>query len=131
MKKMDLEGMYLNGHIRELLEEKDGVNGGTTNGSKSNGKKQKEDDEMMKVLQTSVDQAKKALEAAETALEVYQTRGNSTITGKKSTRENGIGSRALSGEMGGDTTDIPKGEARRGVTSREMSGEMGGDTTRF
>jgi hypothetical protein len=129
MRKKELEGMYLNGHIRKLLEEKDGVNGGSTNGTKLDGTKQEEGDEMTKVFRTLVEQAKKALEAAEKALETYQTRSSTTITDKRSTRENGIGSRALSGEMGGDTTNICEGEARRGVTSREMSGEMGGDTT--
>ena len=75
MSARDLEGAWLNPHIRHLLEERDGV--AVVNGGEKSG------------------------------------------FGKKVLR-NGLGSRELGGEMGGDT--------RRGVTSREMSGEMGGDT---
>jgi hypothetical protein len=56
------------------------------------------------------------VDAAQKALDTYVS--------IHSERQNGLGSRELSGEMGGDTM----GEVRRGVTSREMSGEMGGDT---
>jgi hypothetical protein len=73
MSARDLEGVWLNPHIRQLLEERDGQS-------------------------VVVAAAKK---------EVGKAR-------------NGLGSREMSGEMGGDT--------RRGVTSRELSGEMGGDT---
>jgi len=69
--------------------------------------------------------------AAQKALDTYKSlHGREDVgamNGKDGkVRENGVGSRELSGEMGGDTDVVTK--ARRGVTSREMSGEMGGDT---
>lgn len=66
-------------------------------------------DATAEALQASLEQARKMVEAAQKALDTYV-----------SIHSDAIGSRALSGEMGGDT--------RRGVTSRELSGEMGGDT---
>jgi hypothetical protein len=130
MKKEQLKGVYLNGHIRDLLEERDAAENGA-NGAVANGNKQSEEDNIAKVLRVSVEQVKKALGAAEKALETYETNRNATtsvLNSKAKARENGIGSRALSGEMGGDTTNYSGGETRRGITSREMSGEMGGDT---
>ncbi|EHK98331.1 hypothetical protein M7I_5915 [Glarea lozoyensis 74030] len=118
-----LKGMYLNGHIRELLEERDEERKG-----KMNGKTKAEEDSVVKMLGVSVEQAKKAFEAVEQALEAYKRNTSGKVSGIGSVRENGIGSRALIGEMGGDTVDVSEGETRRGVTSREMSGEMGGDT---
>jgi hypothetical protein len=61
------------------------------------------------------------VEAAQKALDTYISIHSGGIApGNRQGRHNGVGSRELSGEMGGDT--------RRGVTSRELSGEMGGDT---
>ena len=143
MKTQGLEGMYLNGHIRELLEERDtGVNG--KGGLRDNVETEKrtvreaEDalegygngaGDVREVLRVNVKQSRLALEAAEKALETYiaQAEKDGIANGNGEVRENGVGSRALSGEMGGDTNGF-QGEARRGVTSREMSGEMGGDT---
>lgn len=74
-------------------------------------------------LKACLDQAKKVVENAQKALDVYKSLhgepsgGNNVGNGAGG---DGIGSRELSGEMGGDT--------RRGPTSRELSGEMGGDT---
>jgi hypothetical protein len=77
-----------------------------------NGDTKDSSDATTAALQASLEQARKMVDAAQNALDTYI----SIHAG----RENGVGSRALSGEMGGDT--------RRGVTSRELSGEMGGDT---
>ena len=72
-------------------------------------------------LQASLEQARRMVEAAQKALDTYISIHSDGIgPGNVQGRQNGVGSRELSGEMGGDT--------RRGVTSRELSGEMGGDT---
>lgn len=103
-----LEGMWLNPHIRHLLEERDGVaNGGR--------------DEVADALRASVEQAKKMLDVAKKAMDKYApVNGGADVKKEVGKMRSGLGSREMSGEMGGDT--------RRGVTSRELSGEMGGDT---
>jgi len=205
MKAADLEGLWLNAHIRGLLEERDGIakkneggesgvkgqaNGGSKvvgrfgntepsfrkavdvevdpeqfkkgfnlkmdlnirpsmpigdsaqgvkgaqNGGSAalaqaqvNGKsKHKGPDAIEAALVASLKQAEKVVEAAKFALSSYVSQhGKGAPNG--GARENGVGSRELSGEMGGDTEENgAEGEKRRGVTSREMSGEMGGDT---
>jgi hypothetical protein len=201
MKAADLEGLWLNAHIRNLLEERDGivktnegvrgqVNGGlkvggsfgntepgfrkkvdvevdpgqfekgfnlkmdlnirpsmpidefaqgvksAQNGSvaapaqaKTNGKaEQKGPDAVEAALAASLKQAEKMVEAAKFALSSYVSQYGKTAQ-NGGARENGVGSRELCGEMGGDTNgSAAEGEKRRGVTNREMSGEMGGDT---
>jgi hypothetical protein len=162
MSAEQLEGMWLNAHIRELLEERNGdseeiesggpgawsehgkaggggdiVNplllvsrNGTVEAGAVTGKEGAEGgvikDATEAALRASLEQARKMVEAAQKALHTYKSiHGFSGPNKRKdgkgaSVRENGVGSRELSGEMGGDT--------RQGVTSRELSGEMGGDT---
>jgi len=122
MKSSQLEGMWLNVHIRELLEERGNsstVDAGDwevlkeMNGKgpvPGNGTASKDPTE--EALKASLEQARKMVDAAQKALDTYKS--------IHSGRENGVSSRELSGEMGGDT--------RLGVTSRELGGEMGGDT---
>ena len=105
MTPAQLEGRWINAHIRSLLEDCEAA-GKLTNGNK------KAKDATEAALFDSLTQARKMVQAAQKALDAYVS--------DHSERENGVGSRELSGEMGGDT--------RRGVTSREMGGEMGGDT---
>lgn len=112
-----LEGRWLNAHIRELLEERDSfsITGSLPGNGIANGHIK---DATEAALFASLTQARKMVEAAQKALDMYISIHAENGT---AARENGIGSRELSGEMGGDT--------RRGVTSRELSGEMGGDTS--
>ena len=126
MKQEALDGMYLNGHIRELLERQ---NGGESEDDFTDSSSEDSDADYRKEL---VKQAKVPLAAIRKAVEAFahpQSNASVEQNGNGSVRENGVGSRALSGEMGGDTTNGSAGETRRGVTSREMSGEMGGDTS--
>ncbi|KAG9233888.1 hypothetical protein BJ875DRAFT_441784 [Amylocarpus encephaloides] len=98
MKDAQLAGIYLNGHIRELIEERDAQKNGSANGRIKNGKK--EDivgDEVDKALNASIKQAELSLSLGKWALETY--RSQQAIASVK----NGVGSRELSGEMGGDT----------------------------
>ncbi|TVY75977.1 hypothetical protein LSUE1_G007872 [Lachnellula suecica] len=139
MKTKDLEGLWLNAHIRELLEERLANAGshGTQNGStvipaqgQANGSsEQKIEDATEVALLESLKQAEKLVEAAKHALDTYVSHYGK-VAQNDGAKANGVGSRELSGEMGGDTNgNGAEGEQRRGVTSREMSGEMGGDTS--
>ncbi|KAK4166146.1 histone-lysine N-methyltransferase ash1 [Cladorrhinum sp. PSN259] len=122
MAPSQLEGLWLNGHIRELLREKQQqqqqqqkhsnnnaskkLNGHATNGWQTNGytngKKAAEDnnDPTAIALRNALTQAEKMVEAARIALITY-------VDSLESSHE---------------------GLQRRGPTSRELSGEMGGDT---
>ena len=110
MSARDLEGMWLNPHIRHMLEERDNV--GNENGGR---------DEVGDALRANVEQAKTMLVVAKRAMEKYNRPVNGMDAKKEAGKaRKGLGCREMSGEMGGDT--------RRGVTSRELGGEMGGDT---
>lgn len=113
MSAKDLEGAWLNPHIRSLLEEQEQQQqDGLTNGAAA------ARDEVGDALRASVEQAKKMLEVAQKAMDKYAPVNGSDVKKDVGKARNGLGSREMSGEMGGDT--------RRGVTSRELSGEMGG-----
>jgi hypothetical protein len=143
MSSAQLEGVWLNAHIRALIEERDAdlssnrtllsVTGNGTMAEnetcteKENGHNQEEGkDETEEALKLTLAQARKMVDAAQKALDTYKSihgrngEDMGDVAGKGANRRNRVGSRELSGEMGGDT--------RRGVTSRELSGEMGGDT---
>ncbi len=123
MTAAQLEGAWLNAHIRALLEERDGLISSVSALSVSGNATKDETEEALKL---ALVQARKMVDAAQNALDTYTSLHGrnpadlSLFGAKGATRQNGVGSRELSGEMGGDT--------RRGVTSRELSGEMGGDT---
>jgi hypothetical protein len=128
MSAAQLEGVWLNAHIRALLEERDGVVvapvSGNGTGSDGNGEPKDETEEALKL---ALEQARKMVDVAQKALDTYKSvHGRNVedwveIGGKGANRQYGVGSRELSGEMGGDT--------RRRVTSRELGGEMSGDTS--
>jgi len=90
MTEQQLRGVWLNKHIREMIAERDGTEGMGGEGDVGMGIGGERKED---------DDVEKKWKGA---------------------RREGLGSREMSGEMGGDT--------RRGVTSRELSGEMGGDT---
>lgn len=137
-----LQGVWLNAHIRGLLEERergDGAvdipahhqNGNEKEDEKENGNaNSKHDfDAMETALLASLQQAEMLVEAAKHALSTYVGQYEyGKLAQSGGVRENVVGSRELSGEMGGDTDQLGVAGKRRGVTSREMSGEMGGDT---
>ncbi|OTB04180.1 hypothetical protein M426DRAFT_321036 [Hypoxylon sp. CI-4A] len=119
MTKARLEGVWLNGHIHELLEEQEKTRhvgaGLSTESEPENGRSaisselpttkttSATEDATAQALKDAVKLAEKVVEAARTALQSYL-----------------------------DTVrvdnDLAAGLTRRGVTSRELSGEMGGDT---
>jgi hypothetical protein len=145
MKPEQLEGVWLNAHIRALLEERDAVqaengipavsgNGTMPNGAISLIGKDVEDVEVKDATENgtvedtkngtqhakakdateeALDQARKMVDAAQKALDTYKSiHGRSSVDdlgstgGKGANRQNGVGSRELSGEMGGDTSVV-------------------------
>lgn len=100
MKPEQLDGLWLNNHIRDLLDERSRSIGNYTGTAT--------DDATVTALKDAVTHAQKVVEAAKLALQRY--------TGHL----NGSG-------FPGDLKDT-NGLKRRGATSRELSGEMGGDT---
>lgn len=119
MKPEQLEGVFLNSYIREMLEgkkapksEKNGLGHAVSGSNKGN-------DATISALQSALAQAKLTVQDVEAALNSYT---DGTIPqGPNDSGRNGVGSREMSGEMGGDTT-------RNEGSSRQLSGEMGGDT---
>jgi hypothetical protein len=136
MPASQLQGLFLNKHIREMLEERDGLgvvgegvvvglkdtklvtkleglaehtNGnGNTNGAVS---ETGTHDPTLSALQFSLLQARKLVDSTQKALDIYKSLhsyadsdASSTSDQKGAVRENGVGSRELSGEMGGDTS---------------------------
>jgi hypothetical protein len=134
MKPEQLEGVWLNAHIRALIEERDSqvpmaenavaaspVVGGLSGNDIQNGyglvkeisngvRGAKLGDATEEALKSALDQARKMVDAAQKALDTYKSlHGRSSADdltgtgGKGAMRQNGVGSRELSGEMGGDT----------------------------
>lgn len=105
MKPEQLDGLWLNNHIRDLLDERSrsvGSYASTTT-----------DDATVTALKDAVTHAQKVVEAAKLALQRYTDPSGHAHC-------NGSG-------FPGDLKHT-NGLKRRGATSRELSGEMGGDT---
>ncbi len=99
MAPAQLDGLWLNRHIRELLEEKNAPKkalNGTANGNGNHAAAT--NDQTVLALRNALSHAEKVVDAARLALVSYY-----------------------------DATSADGGR-RRGPTSRELSGEMGGDT---
>jgi hypothetical protein len=130
-----LDGLWLNGHIRELLEEretgtpkeKNGTAAAVANGNGGVATKASENDQngSIEALTESANQTVQALRdalmRAEKVVEALQLTGFGQANGSA----NGNGYDAVKATA----TKPPSGCQRRGPTSRELSGEMGGDTS--
>jgi hypothetical protein len=117
MTDAQLEGLWINGHIRELREEQ------KTKGSSANGAAVS--DPTAEALKDALELAEKVVIAAHAALSSYaQTVGSGHGPGYTNV------SPAQFGVDGLSKTGSTNGSQRRGPTSRELSGEMGGDTIR-
>jgi len=127
MSREQLEGNWLNAHIRNLLGEKednaklfeDGEDNGPTLAESGNSDDVKSGvevkDETEEALLAALNQARKMVDAAQRAVDIY-----------KSLHQNG--SAGLETAKGQEVDSLINSGKRRGVTSRELSGEMGGDT---
>lgn len=131
-----LDGLWLNGHIRELLEEREKgtpkKNGSASAAAVANGNgvaatkaSEKGVDGSIETLTESANQTVQALRdalmRAEKVVEALQLTGFGNANGSA----NGNGFDAVKATA----TKAPSGCQRRGPTSRELSGEMGGDTS--
>ena len=105
MAPAQLDGLWLNRHIRELLEEKNtplkksSANGNTNGNGTYAATTAATNDQTVLALRNALSHAEKVVDAARLALVSYY-----------------------------DATSADGGR-RRGPTSRELSGEMGGDTS--
>jgi hypothetical protein len=148
MARQQLDGLWLNGHIRQLLEEREaqeqeqeqsGAAAEATKASENGGAvcsfQNSTDaavgvevsDQTAQALRDALAHAEKMVEAARFALASYvgvlQQRMQLGGLGKVN-NGNGRFDAAASA-----AAEVAAGSQRRGPTSRELSGEMGGDTS--
>ncbi|KAL0941210.1 galactose-proton symport [Colletotrichum truncatum] len=107
MPRAQLEGLWLNGHIRELLEERDA-------GRSEN------DDPTARALRDALKAAERVVEAARSALRTYT----------ESSSAGGSGQHQLSQSIKNGVNGGKVNGSRNGASARELGGEMGGDTIR-
>lgn len=106
MKPSQLEGYWINGHIRELLDEREQkLRKNVSDANATNV------DPTAQALKLALAQAEQVVESTRSALQVYLHQPHRH--GTETLDENGA---------------LGKGLERRGPTSRELAGEMGGDT---
>ncbi|KAL2127363.1 hypothetical protein VTI74DRAFT_10866 [Chaetomium olivicolor] len=155
MTPAQLEGLWLNAHIRELLEEREKgvkqVSGGVVNGkgvksASENGAVKpaangtpttpnghtaavsETADQTVQALRDALAHAEKVVEAARLALVSYVEALQAAGFGGKGHAKGGANGKVYDA-AGPASVEAPAGAQRRGPTSRELSGEMGGDTT--
>ncbi|KAL2265480.1 hypothetical protein VTJ83DRAFT_6580 [Remersonia thermophila] len=124
MTAAQLEGVWLNRHIRDLLEERDrqqgkqkaATNGGTNGTAATNGSAPAQ----QQALRAALAQAEKLVETLRQAAGSLDNVGGGGSLKRKRVAEAGVTE---------DSPSEPAGLQRRGPTSRELSGEMGGDTS--
>ncbi|KAI1136572.1 hypothetical protein F5Y05DRAFT_405155 [Hypoxylon sp. FL0543] len=140
MTKAQLEGVWLNGHILELLKEKENIYGDTNlvketepeNGRSTDDSPTKGDpseDATAQALEDALKYAEKVVEAARVALKSYlESATLLSCKGGERRTDGSVVSETNANGFGGADATLATGMKRRGVTSRELSGEMGGDT---
>ncbi|TKW48504.1 hypothetical protein CTA1_6428 [Colletotrichum tanaceti] len=122
MSRAQLEGLWLNGHIRELLEDRDA---GIPSGNDS--------DPTAQALRDALKAAEHVVEAARSALRSYTEAAGRSNCQQQQTTKNGIngtnGTKAR-GLLSSASREQPGavGAGRNGASARELGGEMGGDT---
>lgn len=107
MPASQLEGMWINAHILELIEKRDNPAANGVNGSSA-----APGDKTAEALRTAVQKAEDAAASARAALDAYLGSG---------------AARAANG-CNGTNGDLKTKLQRRGASARELAGEMGGDT---
>lgn len=153
-----LEGLWINGHIRELSEEQvvqqhqeqnvgaatrsmaqDHENGAPENGSpvyhtsddENTATGTPSNDPTAIALKDAVMHAEKVVAAARSALQAYTEQQQGAIV-KKRVKVTSQNDEALIERIPtSKVTKVVAGSQNRGPTSRELSGEMGGDTTQY
>ncbi|XXG97000.1 hypothetical protein Hte_003293 [Hypoxylon texense] len=135
MAKSQLEGLWLNGHIHELLEERDhredakpGNGSALAGGSLTKGGLS--EDTTAQALKDALKHAEKVVEASRHALQSYlESAALATRNGGRYRTGNDYTVASKPAGPGGADASVVTGLTRRGATSRELSGEMGGDTS--
>ncbi|KAK2013728.1 hypothetical protein LZ32DRAFT_239321 [Colletotrichum eremochloae] len=125
MPRAQLEGLWLNGHIRELLEERDA---GSSSSSSNH-----DDDPTAQALRDALKAAERVVEAARSALRTYtEATGNNGGQQQQQTAKNGVNGTKAKGLPPSSSPSreqpVAVGASRNGASARELGGEMGGDT---
>ncbi|KAL7623901.1 hypothetical protein AAE478_005457 [Parahypoxylon ruwenzoriense] len=141
MTTAQLEGVWLNGHIHDLLEDRrrsvlqpgktepgNGCSATPANGLST--KAARPEDATAQALKDALMHAEKVVEAARNALQSYVESPELAPRsgGRNRTDNDNVVFGEANGPSGADASTLAAGLTRRGVTSRELSGEMGGDT---
>ncbi len=147
MTSAQLEGVWLNGHIRQLLDEQRGTvataseQPGAAVGRPGNGRPAAaagDADPTAQALRDALQHAEKVVEAARAALRSYAASAYGAVPyaaasyaglrpGNHALHPYGLPQPQFAPRF---AIDAAAGSVRRGPTSRELSGEMGGDTRR-
>ncbi|KAK1983540.1 hypothetical protein LZ30DRAFT_687585 [Colletotrichum cereale] len=126
MPRAQLEGLWLNGHVRELLEARDA---GRDRHDDNN-----DNDPTAQALRDALKAAERVVEAARSALRSYTEatgNGDGRHHHQQQTAKNGVnGSKAKGLPPSSSLREQPGavGAGRGGASARELGGEMGGDT---
>ena len=111
MSPSQLEGMWLNAHIRSLLESHSSPSStpSLSSSTPTSTSIPSSTDATEQALRENLLLARKMVTAAQKALDTYKSLHGKEDAGAidgndGEVRENGVGSRELSGEMGGDTS---------------------------
>ncbi|KAL2759579.1 hypothetical protein ACRALDRAFT_2023751 [Sodiomyces alcalophilus JCM 7366] len=144
MTRAQLQGVWLNGYILELLAERDAAVAAAASSAKlpsENGVKPEpegtaNEDPTAQALRHALELAEKTAEAARSALRSYtetlqngsaamaKVNGTTYVNGDS----NGSNGKVTLDPLVNGTGEFGAAAARRGPTSRELSGEMDGDT---
>ncbi|KAK2024023.1 hypothetical protein LX32DRAFT_666965 [Colletotrichum zoysiae] len=120
MPRAQLEGLWLNGHIRELLEERD-----------AGGSRDQDNDPTAQSLRDALKAAERVVEAARSALRTYTEATGNGRQQQQQPGKNGVnGAKAKGLSSSSPLREQPGavGAGRNGASARELGGEMGGDT---
>ncbi len=128
MTKAQLEGLWLNGHIVELLEERKSgkaANGSTKNGAiaTTNGNGTAQGNGHTSGHDATTEALKDALYQVEKAVEAIRAKLASHTASLKAKSEDN-----LNGAAADVKASVTVNAPRDGPSSRELGGEMGGDT---
>jgi len=127
MPRAQLEGLWLNGHIRELLEERDA--GGSSRDC--------DHDPTAQALRDALKAAERVVESARSALRTYtEATGNGSgrqqqqqqQQQQQKTAKNGVSGAKTKASLAPREQPGAVGAGRNGASARELGGEMGGDT---
>ncbi|KAK5660971.1 hypothetical protein OQA88_12346 [Cercophora sp. LCS_1] len=123
-----LQGVLLNKHIYELLDEQKAASEKGAQAEEDISVDQESLEQIAQELREATDRVEKAAAAANRALKALQRQSaaHGQINGAKKVA-NGV--HAANGVNGPSKNGEVAGAMRRGPTSRELSGEMGGDTS--